>query len=54
MFLIGFSSSTTDLIKMEFKKNLKLDYKLTNFRIYALLLIETKDNFMRGYKTNLF
>ena len=51
----GFSSSTTHPIEIDLeKKVLKLDYILTNFRLYKSPLIETEDNFIRENQKIIF
>ena len=51
----GFSSSTTHQIEIDLEKNfIKLRYILTNFKLYAAPLTETKDNFIRESQKSVF
>ena len=51
----GFSSSTTHQIEIDSdKKIIKLNYILTNFKLYEAPLMETKDNFIRESQNSFF
>ena len=51
----GFSSSTTHPIEIDLeKKVIDFNYILTNFKLYAAPLTETKDNFIRESQRSVF
>ena len=51
----GFSSSTTHPIEIDLeKKVIKLNYILTNFKLYKAPLTETEDNFIRENQNSVF
>ena len=51
----GFSSSTTHSIELDLeKKVLKLDYVITNFKLYHSPLTDTTNNFIRENQNSLF
>ena len=51
----GFSSSTTHPIEIDLeKKIIKLDFILTNFKLYEAPLIEIKENIIRESQKSVF
>ena len=51
----GFSSSTTHPIEIDLeKKKIKLDFILTNFKLYEAPLIEIKENIIRESQKSVF
>ena len=51
----GFSSSTTHQIEIDSdKKIIKLNYILTNFKLYEAPLMTSKDNFIRENQNSVF
>ena len=51
----GFSSSTTHPIEIDLeKKFIEFSYILTNFKLYEVPLITSKDNFIRENKNSVF
>ena len=51
----GFSSSTTHPIEIDLeKKIIKLDFILTNFKLYKAPLIEIKENIIRESQKSVF
>ena len=51
----GFSSSTTHPIEIDLeKKIIKLDFILTNFKLYEAPLIEIKENIIRESEKSVF
>ena len=51
----GFSSSTTHSIELDLeKKVLKLDYVITNFKLYHSPLTDTTNNFIRENQNSFF
>ena len=51
----GFSSSTTHPIEIDLeKKIIKLDFILTNFKLYEALLIKIRENIIRESQKSVF